>query len=200
MKILILSPYPKKIIQTIKKTEDSYEIYTKKVNLSFLKEKEIDFIISYGYQHIIENEIIQKYKNSIINLHISFLPFNRGSHPNLWSHIEGTPSGISIHQIDEGIDTGGIIFRKKILIDTENHTFKTSYELLKSELEILFERNWVKIRQRNYKVILPIENGTFHLKKEGIELLSLLSEGWDTNIKQAISESNNLKNKFYENR
>ena len=193
MKILILSPYPKKIIQTIKKTGDSYEIYTKKVNLSFLKEKEIDFIISYGYQHIVENEIIQKYKNSIINLHISFLPFNRGSHPNLWSHMEGTPSGISIHQIDEGIDTGGIIFRKKILIDADNHTFRTSYELLKFELEILFERNWGKIRRRNYKVILPIENGTFHLKKEGIELLSLLSEGWDTNIKKAISESNNFK-------
>lgn len=193
MKILILSPYPKKIIQTIKKTGDSYEIYTKKVNLSFLKEKEIDFIISYGYEHIVEKKIIQKYKNSIINLHISFLPFNRGSHPNLWSHIEGTPSGISIHQIDEGIDTGGIIFRKKILIDAENHTFRTSYELLKFELEILFERNWGKIRRRNYKVILPIENGTFHLKKEGIELLSLLSEGWDTNIKKAISESNNFK-------
>ena len=193
MKILILSPYPKKIIQTIKKTGDSYEIYSKKINLSFLKEKEIDFIISYGYQHIVEKEIIQKYKNSIINLHISFLPFNRGSHPNLWSHMEGTPSGISIHQIDEGIDTGGIIFRKKILIDAENHTFRTSYELLKSELEILFERNWGQIRHRDYKVILPIENGTFHLKKEGIELLSLLSEGWDTNIKKAISESNNFK-------
>ena len=192
MKILILSPYPKKIIQTIKKTGDSYEIYSKKINLSFLKEKEIDFIISYGYQHIVENEIIQKYKNSIINLHISFLPFNRGSHPNLWSHMEGTPSGISIHQIDEGIDTGGIIFRKKILIDAENHTLRTSYELLKSELEILFERNWAKIRKRNYKLILPIENGTFHLKKEGIELLSLLSEGWDTNIQKAISESNNF--------
>jgi len=196
MKILILSPYPKKIIQTIKKTGDSYEIYSKKINLSFLKEKEIDFIISYGYQHIVEKEIIQKYKNSIINLHISFLPFNRGSHPNLWSHMEGTPSGISIHQIDEGIDTGGIIFRKKILIDAENHTLRTSYELLKSELEILFERNWAKIRQRNYKLILPIDNGTFHLKKEGIELLSLLSEGWDTNIKKAISESNNFKNKL----
>ena len=48
MKILILSPYPKKIIQTIKKTGDSYEIYSKKVNLSFLKEKKVDFIISYG--------------------------------------------------------------------------------------------------------------------------------------------------------
>ena len=57
----------------------------------------------------------------------------------------GTPSGISIHQIDEGIDTGGIIFRKKILIDAENHTFRTSYELLKSELEILLKEIGVKL-------------------------------------------------------
>ena len=35
-------------------------------------------------------------KGKIINLHISFLPFNRGYYPNLWSHQEGTPSGVTI--------------------------------------------------------------------------------------------------------
>ena len=195
MKILILSPYPNKIIKTIEKTGDTYEIYLEKIKLSFLEKKDIDFIISYGYQHIIQSEIIQKYKNSIVNLHISYLPFNKGSHPNLWSHLEKTPSGISIHQIDRGIDTGGIICREKIFIDIGKHTFRTSYELLKSKLEILFEKNWKKIKNRDYELNFPLEQGTFHLRKEGIELLSLFSEGWDTNIKKAIYETNNFKNR-----
>ena len=50
---------------------------------------------------------------------MSFLPYNRGSHPNFWSFIDDTPKGITIHEIDEGADTGNIVFQKKILIWTQ---------------------------------------------------------------------------------
>ena len=43
-------------------------------------------------------------KRPIVNLHISYLPFNRGSHPNYWSFVENTPKGVSIHEIDEQIE------------------------------------------------------------------------------------------------
>lgn len=72
-----------------------------------------DWIISYGYRHIIPEEIIKKTKNPIINLHISYLPFNRGSHPNYWSFKEKTPKGVTIHFIDKGIDTGPILCQKE---------------------------------------------------------------------------------------
>ena len=35
--------------------------------------------------NFIEKDIIEFLKYKIINLHISFLPFNRGMYPNLWS-------------------------------------------------------------------------------------------------------------------
>ena len=79
----------------------------------------INYIISYGYDKIISKDVISEYKDSIINLHISYLPYNRGSHPNLWSHLENTPIGVAIHRIDEGIDTGPILLRKKIYIEIE---------------------------------------------------------------------------------
>ena len=193
MKILLLSPYPNNIIKTLENSGDSYEIYLEKLNLRIVEEKSIDFIISFGYQHIISKEIIEKYPDSIINLHISFLPFNKGSHPNLWSHLEKTPSGVSIHLIDEGLDTGGIICRKKIFIDREKHTFRTSYKLLKSELENLFQREWSNIKKKNYELNYPFEKGSFHFKKDGIDLLDLFPEGWDTNINKGISEFNNFR-------
>ena len=46
-----------------------------------------DFIISFGYRHIIKFDIIKFFKNRIINLHVSYLPFGRGSHPIFWSFI-----------------------------------------------------------------------------------------------------------------
>ena len=72
-----------------------------------------DWIISYGYRHLISEEIIKYLKNPIINLHISYLPFNRGAHPNYWSFKEKTIKGVTIHFIDSGIDTGPILIQKK---------------------------------------------------------------------------------------
>ena len=73
-----------------------------------------DWIISYGYNYIISKKIIKKAKNPIINLHISYLPYNRGSYPNYWSFKENTPKGVTIHHIDDGIDTGPVLVQKKL--------------------------------------------------------------------------------------
>ena len=48
---------------------------------------------------------------------MSYLPFNRGAHPNFWSFVDNTPSGVSIVEIDKGIDTGPVIYKKKIKFD-----------------------------------------------------------------------------------
>ena len=73
-----------------------------------------DWVISYGYRHILKKQHIKSAKNPIINLHISFLPYNRGADPNYWSWVEDTPKGVTIHEIDEGIDTGDIIIQKQV--------------------------------------------------------------------------------------
>ena len=74
--------------------------------------KNFDVIISFGYRKIIK-KFLQSLKRPIINLHVSYFNFNRGSHPNFWSFIEGTPKGVSIHEINEIIDSGNLILRKK---------------------------------------------------------------------------------------
>jgi len=66
----------------------------------------IEWLISYGYRHIFKPEVIQRFRGRIINLHISFLPWNRGVDPNQWSFLQDTPKGVTIHFIDEGIDLG----------------------------------------------------------------------------------------------
>ena len=126
---------------------------------------QFDWIISYGYRHIISGYIIKKVKNPIINLHISYLPYNRGAHPNYWSFKDNTPKGITIHFIDTGIDTGPILIQKKIDFDKED-TLKKTYLRLKTELEELFYKSFDKIISKRMIAYPQKGEGSFHYKKD----------------------------------
>ena len=124
-----------------------------------------DWIISYGYRYIISNYIIKKVRNPIINLHISYLPHNRGAHPNYWSFKDNTPKGITIHFIDSGIDTGPILIQKKINFGKED-TLKKTYLRLKIELEELFYKSFDKIISNKITAYPQKGKGSFHYKKD----------------------------------
>ena len=136
-----------------------------------------EWIISYGYRHIISNEIIQHVCNPIINLHISYLPFNRGAHPNYWSNKDNTPKGVTIHFIDSGIDTGPILVQKECSFSNDD-TLRSSYLKLKFEIENLFYNNFDKIINGEIFAKPQIGKGSYHEKKE---LPSNID--WNTKIK-----------------
>ena len=196
MKVLILSPYPQEIIKILEKNQDNYLIYNEKLKISFLKKNKIEFIISYGYKYLITKDIIDIFKGKIINLHISFLPFNRGYYPNLWSHLEGSPSGVTIHLINEQIDGGEILLQKKVEIDPQKHSFRSSYLILRKEIEILLKSNWKFLKLGEIPGKISINKGSYKNKKDGDEILQLFDEGWDTKITKAIKIIKNyeLKN------
>jgi len=130
-------------------------------NLKEIDTKNYDLVISFGYRYIIPKSKILP-SPPIINLHISYLPYNKGSHPNFWSHYEGTPSGVTIHLIDEGIDTGPYLFQKKIEFDTSKTTFRESYNILINEIENLFMKNFNEIINLNFKTFCSNHRGTYH--------------------------------------
>ena len=76
--------------------------------IPFLQKTQIDLgILAWGPK-IISKKLISLPEDGFINLHNSFLPFNRGKHPYFWTFIENCPYGVTIHKVDEGIDTGEI--------------------------------------------------------------------------------------------
>ena len=59
-------------------------------------------------------------KYGCINLHVSLLPKYRGSAPVQWAVLNGdAETGVSIMQMDEGLDTGDVLACEKIAIDPE---------------------------------------------------------------------------------
>lgn len=133
---------------------------------SIILDTTIDWVISFGYKKIITQHEIDFYQGKLLNLHISYLPWNRGSHPNYWSHVENTPCGVTIHQIDNGIDTGDIYVQKQVKIDKSVHTFNSSWKFLLRELELLFLDNFKNIFSEK---LIPQKQkgiGSLHYVKE----------------------------------
>ncbi len=141
-----------------------------------------DLIISFGYKYIIKKEVISTFNMPIINLHISYLPWNKGAHPNFWSFYDCTPSGITIHLIDEGIDTGPIIYQRYINFEESEITFKQTYNRLVKEIEKLFMANIKNIITGKYTPKEQRREGSYHKSSE----LPKAFRGWNSNIEDEV--------------
>jgi len=156
-----------------------------------------DFIISYNYKYILKKDILDFLPNRIINLHISLLPYNKGSHPNIWSFLEDTPKGVTIHYVDEGLDTGDIIVQKELFIDEDKETLKSSYEILHREIQTLFKEYWDRIKNNAIFRRPQVQTGTFHPKKDFEQLQHFIAEkGWKTSIRELKEKYNQYKHRI----
>ena len=85
-----------------------------------------ELIVVVAYGCILPKSVLEMPHYGCINLHVSLLPKYRGSAPVQWSVLNGdAETGVSIMQMDEGLDTGDVLYCKKIVIDPE----ETSCEL-----------------------------------------------------------------------
>jgi methionyl-tRNA formyltransferase len=97
---------------------------------SILKKYEPDLIVLIAYGNILPTDIINLAPLGTINVHGSLLPKYRGAAPIQWALINNeTETGITIMQMDEGIDTGDILLQEKILIEPADTTGTMSVKL-----------------------------------------------------------------------
>lgn len=131
-----------------------------------------DLIISGGFRHVVPGEILKLPRFGAINMHKSYLPYNRGANPNVWSIIEENPAGVSLHYMDKGIDTGDIIAQERVEVEIMD-TAKTLYDKLEARQLALFQRTWPLIKTlKNGRTAQP-HAGTFHNKQDFKDLWRL---------------------------
>lgn len=140
------------------------------------------FIVSFNYRHIIPREVLERMPGRVINLHTSLLPYNRGSSPNFFSFLDDTPKGVTIHLMDQGLDTGEILCQKEIYFDEEKETFASSYERLLEELKQLFRENWDAIREGRIRPVKQEGPGTCHKMRELEAVREEVPFEWTENI------------------
>jgi methionyl-tRNA formyltransferase len=104
---------------------------------------EIGISVLFGY--ILQPEFLNIIPGGCVNVHPSLLPYNRGANPNVWSIVEGTPAGVTIHYIDKGIDTGDIIAQQEVHVEPID-TGKSLYRKLEKTCVDFFKETWPRLR------------------------------------------------------
>ncbi|MGE0550155.1 MAG: methionyl-tRNA formyltransferase [Kofleriaceae bacterium] len=86
---------------------------------------ELAVVVAYG--KILPRPVLDALPRGCINVHASLLPKYRGAAPVQWAVIDGaSQTGVAIMQLDEGMDTGPVLFERRVAIDPT----ETSGELL----------------------------------------------------------------------
>lgn len=98
-----------------------------------LKTYEADVFIVAAYGQILSREILEMPSLGCLNIHASLLPRYRGASPIQHAIMDGEEkTGITIMQMDAGIDTGDMLYRKEIPLEAED-----TYETLHDRLTVL---------------------------------------------------------------
>lgn len=126
-----------------------------------------DLIVITHFKILIQKEIINIPNFGCINLHPSLLPYYRGMSPQHWPIINGEhETGVSVHFVDEHIDTGDIILQKKVKItpvmyisDLQLEFIKVYKTIVVEAINLIKQPNFTPIKQSHLK-------GTYYGKLE----------------------------------
>jgi methionyl-tRNA formyltransferase len=125
---------------------------------------EIAVSILFGY--ILNPDFLALFSRGCVNLHPALLPHNRGAFPNVWSIVNGTPAGVTLHYVDAGIDTGDVIAQKEVEVKATD-TGASLYRRLELEALDLFKKTWPLIREgTGSRVPQPAGNGSCHRRSD----------------------------------
>ncbi|MGF6949288.1 phosphoribosylglycinamide formyltransferase-1 [Neobacillus sp. B4I6] len=88
--------------------------------LDELTQRKVDFIVLAGYMRLLGNVLLQAYDRKIINVHPSLLPAFAGKDAIGQALDYGVKvTGVTVHYVDEGMDTGPIIAQQAVTIDSD---------------------------------------------------------------------------------
>lgn len=86
--------------------------------LDHLKAAKVDLIVLAGYMRIVGKTLLQAYPDRIINIHPSLLPNYPGRQGILDAFMDKVEqTGVTVHLVDEGVDTGPILAQKTVAIE-----------------------------------------------------------------------------------
>jgi methionyl-tRNA formyltransferase len=118
------------------------------------------------WPRIIKLPLIDLPVHGWINFHPSYLPYNRGKHYNFWALVEEAPFGVTLHFIDEGVDSGDVVCQKTIPYDWTD-TGESLYIKAQEAIVKLFKEQYPAIRTLTIpRTPQDLSEGSFHKASE----------------------------------
>lgn len=186
MKVLLLSnnDLAQILYERLAKTGNEVILYHDPITAEKAEEIKPDIAVSFNYRHIVKEDVINLFGDRIINMHISLLPWNKGASPNIWSFIEDTPKGVTIHRLEKGLDTGKIIVQKELTFDEDTETLSSTYNKLNEAIMDLLIDNWEMISSGDFTFRDQESEGSYHKTKDLKELLDGRELDYSMTIKE----------------
>jgi methionyl-tRNA formyltransferase len=173
--LLFLGPADSPVLAHLRAGEDTVHATSRPLLWIDPRVRRADFLISHLYLHRVRPWALKRFPRRAVNLHNSLLPHNRGWHAVHWSVIDGTPSGVTIHHMDEHFDTGDIVAQREVPLG-DDLTLRAAWRLLQDELLSLFAEEWPAIRQGECSATPQAPGGSYHRKTD------LVTPDWVTTV------------------
>lgn len=108
--------------------------------VSKLREYSADIFVVAAFGQLLSEEILTMPKFGCINIHASLLPAYRGAAPIQWAILNGEKeTGVTIQQMAKGLDTGDMLLKKKVVIDSKETGESLHDKLMAVGAELLVE-------------------------------------------------------------
>lgn len=115
---------------------------------------------------IVRAPLLHLASRGFVNTHPSLLPYNRGKHYNFWAIVEQAPFGVTLHQVDEGIDSGPILAQQAINYDWTD-TGASLYTKAQAAMVQLFCASYPALRENKLPARAQATDvGSFHHSSE----------------------------------
>lgn len=105
-----------------------------------------DLGISAFYGYLFPSALITAFPRGMINVHPSLLPHNRGIFANVWTIVDRTPAGATLHHIDPGVDSGDVIAQREVRLEPVDTGFTLYEKLMRACVEV-FRDSWDLVRR-----------------------------------------------------
>src|SRR5918996_3803337 len=111
----------------------------------WIEEREADLVVLAGYMQLLSPEFVGRFRHRVINVHPALLPSFPGVDAVQQAIDHGSKvTGVTVHFVDEGVDSGPIIMQRPVSIpssrdwdETENLIHATEHELLPETIRLI---------------------------------------------------------------
>ena len=108
--------------------------------IAYIKSISPDIIVVAAFGQILSEEILTMPRYGCVNIHASLLPKYRGAGPIQWAIINGEEkTGVTIMQMDKGIDTGDMLLKTEVMIDPKETGDSLHDKLARAGAELIVE-------------------------------------------------------------
>lgn len=126
----------------------------------------IDLGILAWWPSILRSPLLDTPRQGFVNTHPSLLPHNRGKHFSFWAIVEQAPFGVTLHRVDDGVDSGDIVIQSSIAYDWCD-TGGTLYEKAQEGMMQLLMEVYPALREGEFASFpQSLDAGSFHYASE----------------------------------